>query len=252
VAIGEGQILAKQRALGRQLAAEVRNRVLPFHDEAVTAYVNDLARRLASHCVPDIPVEAGVIASDQANGFALPGGFIFLNSGLLRFTDSEAELAGIVAHLLARVEGRRPLRRANVAGAGVPLIYMGGWNGDSFRPVHGAGLAIPPSFTGAMREAASQADERGVRCVAEAGYDPSALVNSLRKLAAEEPATTSAAAMFSTHPPAAERAAKIQAIAGTLPSADFVLSTDDFEEAKRRVEAAAQRQNDRPAPSLRR
>jgi beta-barrel assembly-enhancing protease len=140
--------IEKEIALGKQLAQEIEREAKLVDDPLPAEFVNRLAQNLARNSDIKVPVTAKVIDSDQVNAFALPGGFLFVNTGLILKAETEAELASAVSHEIAHVAARHGTRQASrgqiVNIATIPLIFLGGWAGYGIR--QGAGLAIPLTF----------------------------------------------------------------------------------------------------------
>src|SRR5579871_6522193 len=140
--------LEKEIALGKQLANEVERQAKIINDPVISEYVNRVGQNLVRNSDAKVPFTIKVIDSEEVNAFALPGGFFFVNSGLILKADNEAELAGVMAHEIAHVaarHGTKQATRGEIANlATIPLIFMGGWAGYAIR--QGAGLAIPMGF----------------------------------------------------------------------------------------------------------
>src|SRR5271170_4969576 len=161
-------------ALGKQLAQEV-DRVSKFiTDPVVTEYVNRVGQNLVRNSDAQVPFSIKVIDSDVVNAFALPGGFFYVNSGLILRADEESELAGVMAHEIAHVAARHGTRNATKGElmqlATIPLILLGpgGWTGYAVR--QGAGLAIPMGFLAFTRRMEREADYLGLQYMYKAGY----------------------------------------------------------------------------------
>jgi predicted Zn-dependent protease len=209
-----------------------------------------------------VPFTIKVIDSDDINAFALPGGFFYVNSGLILAADEEAELAGVMAHEIAHVAACHAARentRGNIAQImTIPLIFIGGPIG--YAAYEGAGLAVPLTFLHFSRGFESEADHLGVEYMYKAGYDPQAFVSFFEKIQAQEkkkPGTISKA--FSTHPQNQERIeASQREIASILPAkAEYMVTGSEFEEVKARLAAIENKhklndQKDGKKPSLRR
>jgi predicted Zn-dependent protease len=193
---------------------------------------------------------------------ALPGGFFYVNSGLILAADEEAEMAGVMAHEIAHVAachyGREMTRAQLLQLATVPLIFIGG--GIGYGAYEASGLAIPMTFLKFSRNFEAQADYLGVQYMYRAGYDPSAFISFFEKIQAMEkkkPGTLAKA--FETHPPTADRIEKSQEeIRKVLPSkAQYIVTTSEFDEVKARLASIENRhkvldQKDANKPSLRR
>jgi beta-barrel assembly-enhancing protease len=183
-----------------------------------------------------------VIDSDEINAFALPGGFFYVNSGLILRADEEAELAGVMGHEIAHVAARHATRSATkgqiMEWASIPLILLGpgGWAGYGL--YEGLNLAIPMSYLKFTRDAEREADYLGLQYMYKAGYDPNAFVSFFEKVEAEERRHPgSIPKIFSTHPPTPDRVQKTQEeIATILPARDeYIVSTSEFDLVKARL-----------------
>ena len=209
-----------------------------------------------------MPFTIKVIDSDDINAFALPGGFFYVNSGLILAADEEAELAGVMAHEIAHVAACHAARentRGNLAQImTIPLIFLGGPIG--YAGYEAAGLGIPLTFFKFSRGFEAEADYLGVEYMYRAGYDPSAFVSFFEKIQAMEkkkPGTLSKA--FDTHPQTPDRIEKMQAeIRRILPAKQqYVVTTSEFDEVKARLASIENKhkmldEKDGNKPSLRR
>src|SRR3974390_450118 len=225
--------LQNEIALGKGLAQEVERTSKMIDDPVVTEYVNRVGQNLVRNSDAQVPFTIKVIDSDEVNAFALPGGFFYVNSGLILAADGEAELAGVMAHEIVHVaarHGMRQMTRANWAQIGtLPLIFIGGGIGYAIRS--GAGLALPMTFLSFSRGFESEADYLGLQYMYKSGYDPNAFVQFFEKLQAREkkkPGTLAKA--FSTHPPTPDRIAHSQEeISRILPARpQYIITTSEF------------------------
>jgi len=251
--------LEKEIAMGRQLAAEIERQVKLVEDPTINEYVNRVGQNIVRNSDAKVPFTIKVVESDEINAFALPGGFFYVNSGLILAADDESELAGVMAHEIAHVAARHGTEQASKAElinfASIPLIFMGGVGGFALRQA--AGFLIPMQFLQFSRKDEAEADYLGLQYLYRTGYDPGAAVSFFEKLQAKEsakPGTISK--MFSTHPPTGERIEKSkQNIEAVLPDKDqYVVTTSEFNQVKTLL---AQLENSRPPeeankPSLRR
>jgi predicted Zn-dependent protease len=251
--------LDKEIAMGRQLAAEIERQVKLVEDPTINEYVNRVGQNLVRNSDAKVPFTIKVVESDEINAFALPGGFFYVNSGLILAADDESELAGVMAHEIAHVAARHGTEQASKAElinfASIPLIFMGGVGGFALRQA--AGFLIPMQFLQFSRKDESEADYFGLQYLYKTGYDPGAAVSFFEKLQAREsakPGTVSK--MFSTHPPTGERIENSKKnIELVLPDKDqYVVTTSEFNHVKGLL---AQLENRRPSeesnkPSLRR
>jgi len=249
--------LEKEIALGKQLAQEIEREAKLTDDWALAEFVNRLAQNLARNSDLKVPVTAKVIDSPQVNAFALPGGFLFVNSGLIVEAETEAELAGALAHEIAHVAARHGTRQASrgqIANlASIPLIFMGGWGGFAAR--QGAGVAVPMAFLKFSRGFEEEADMLGVQYMYKAGYDPTAFVDFFEGLAALEkrkPGTLSE--IFRTHPKIESRIqtaqANIQEMLREQPQ--YVITTSEFDGVRKQLSATLNRRKgpDKTGPTL--
>jgi len=252
--------IEKEIALGRQLAQDVEKQSKLVDDPVISEYVNRVAQNIARNSDLKLPATAKVIDDPQVNAFALPGGFIFVNSGLVLRAGTESELAGVIAHELAHVAARHGTRQASrgqVAQiASLPLIFLGGWTGYAVQQA--AGLAVPLTFLKFSRDFEREADVLGLQYMYAAGYDPTAFVDFFEKLQAEEkkkPGTLSD--VFRSHPPTEDRIKEAQKnIQNWLPArSEYVVTTSEFSAVRERLESIHNRRPKEVAddrPTLRR
>jgi len=252
--------LEKEIALGRQLASEIERQVKLVDDPTINEYVNRVGQNLVRNSDAKVPFTIKVVESDEINAFALPGGFFYVNSGLILAADDESELAGVMAHEIAHVAARHGTENASkgqlVNIASLPLIFLGGVGGFAIRQA--AGFLIPMQFLQFSRKAEAEADYLGVQYLYKTGYDPGAAVSFFEKLQARETAKPgSVSKMFSTHPPTGDRIELTKKnIEAVLPDREqYVVTTSEFQQVKNLL---AQIENRRPAtedsskPSLKR
>jgi len=261
--VGEGvnlYSLEKEIALGRQLAQEVEREAKIVADPVVSEYVNRLGQNLARSSDAVVPISVKVIDSDEANAFALPGGFLFVNTGLVLRAETEAELAGVMAHEIAHVAARHGTRQASrgqlINIASVPLIFLGGWAGYGVRQA--AGLAVPMTFLKFSRGFEREADRLGLKYLYEAGYDPPALIDFLEKLEAlERRKAGTMSQLFRSHPPISSRIAQTQKDVQDLlkQRPQYVVNTSEFNDLQARLRSQMNRRKADPkanVPTLRR
>ncbi|HZT39209.1 MAG TPA: M48 family metallopeptidase [Bryobacteraceae bacterium] len=232
--------LEKEIALGKQMATEVERSAKVVDDPVISEYVNRIGQNLVRNSDAKVPFTIKVLDSDEVNAFALPGGFFFVNTGLILKADNEAELAGVMAHEIAHVAARHGTRQATrgelVNLATIPLWFMGGWTGYAIQQA--AGLAIPMGFLKFSRGFESEADMLGLEYMYKTGYDPTAFVDFFEKIQSLEKTKPGLVAkVFSTHPPTDDRirAAQknIQEILKARP--EYVVTTSEFEQVKARL-----------------
>jgi beta-barrel assembly-enhancing protease len=242
--------LEKEIAMGRQLAAEIERQVKLIEDPTINEYVNRVGQNLVRNSDSKVPFTIKVVESDEINAFALPGGFFYVNSGLILAADDESELAGVMAHEIAHVAARHGTEQASKAElinfASIPLIFMGGVGGFALRQA--AGFLIPMQFLQFSRKDESEADYLGLQYLYKTGYDPGAAVSFFEKLQAKESAKPgSVSKMFSTHPPTGDRIEMSKKnIELVLPDKEqYVVTTSEFNQVKSLL---AQLENRRPSP----
>ena len=255
--------LEKEIAIGKGLAQQVEKQAKIINDPVISEYVNRVGQNLVRNSDAKVPFTIKVIDSEEVNAFALPGGFFFVNSGLILKADSEAELAGVMAHEIAHVaarHGTRQATRGEIAQlATIPLIIMtyGTWTGYGI--YQAASILVPIGFLKFSRGFESEADMLGLEYMYKAGYDPTAFVDFFEKIETMEkrkPGTM--AKVFATHPPTDDRikAAQknIQEILVAKP--EYVITTSEFNDVKNRMLAMHNRRKidtaDPNKPTLRR
>jgi beta-barrel assembly-enhancing protease len=228
--------------IGKTYAQQIEQSMKFVTDPVVTEYVNRVGQNLVRNSDAKVPFTIKVVDSDEINAMALPGGFFYVNSGLILAADDEAELAGVMAHEIAHValrHGTRGQTRADIANImSLPLIFVGGGIGYAARSA--ANIALPMTFLKFSRGFEAEADYLGLQYMYKAGYDPNAFVAFFEKLAAQEkkkPGTLAKA--FSTHPQTPDRIQKSQQeIATILPPRDqYIVTTSEFDQVKARLAA---------------
>jgi len=260
--VGNWYSVEKQVAMGRTFAQQVESQVKLVNDPVVTEYVNRIGQNLVRNSDAQVPFTIKVIDSDVVNAMALPGGFFYVNSGLLLAADEEAEVAGVMAHEIAHVaacHAAREISRANLMQmASIPLIFIGG--GIGYAGYEAAGIGGMLGILKFSRGFEAEADYLGIEYMYRAGYDPSAFVSFFEKVQAMEkkkPGTLAKA--FDTHPQSADRIQKSQdEIRKILPAKQqYVVTTSEFDEVKARLAAIENKhklldEKDSSKPSLRR
>jgi len=234
--------LEREIGLGKALAQEVERSSKLIDDPVVTEYVNRVGQNLVRNSDAQVPFTIKVIDSDEVNAFALPGGFFYVNSGLILRAQEESELAGVMAHEISHVTARHGTKQATKGeliqlGAMAAMIVVPyGWAGYGI--YQGMNLAIPLTFLKFSRDAEREADFLGIQYMYKAGYDPNAYVTFFERIQADEkrrPGTIPK--FFSTHPPTPERIELAQKeIARILPDKDeYIVTTSEFDSVKSRL-----------------
>jgi beta-barrel assembly-enhancing protease len=231
--------LNKEVGLGRQLAADVDRQGKFIDDPVVTEYVNRVGQNLALHSDAKVPFTIKVLDSDDVNAFALPGGFLYVNKGAILAADTEAELAGVMAHEIGHVAARHGVEQASKATlanyAMIPLIFMTG--GLGYIAYQAAQIGVPLTFLKFTRGAEAEADKLGAQYLWASGYDPNNFLSFFEKLEKKEkhkPGTLSK--LFGTHPPTPDRIQKIHDLLAKFPDRDeYTVSTSEFNRVKSRL-----------------
>ena len=248
--------------MGKMYASEIEKSTKFITDPVVVEYVNRVGQNIVKNSDCKVPFTIKIIDSDVINAMALPGGFFYVNSGLILNADEEAELAGVMAHETAHVCAHHAVReqtRMNYAQVGmIPLIFIGGWTGYGI--YEAASLAVPITFLQFSREFEAQADYLGVQYMYRAGYDPQAFIAFFEKIQALEkrkPGMVEKA--FSDHPQTPDRILHSQEeIARILPARDeYTVTTSEFDDVKARLARIENKRRlvdskDTKKPSLRR
>src|ERR1700678_4267845 len=240
--VGNWYSIERQVAMGRSYAQQIESQVKLVNDSVVTEYVNRIGQTLVRNSDAQVPFTIKVIDSDVVNAMALPGGFFYVNSGLILAADEEAELAGVMAHETAHVcahHAAREMTRMNYAEIGsIPLIIFtqGSWTGYGI--YEATQLAVPISFLEFSREFEAEADWLGLQYMYKAGYDPQAFIQFFEKIdALEKHKPGTLAKVFADHPRTPDRIMHSeQEIATIMPARpDYVVTTSEFDDVKDRL-----------------
>ena len=238
--IGNWYSIDGEIKMGKMYASQIEKSTKFITDPVVLEYVNRVGQNIVKNSDCKVPFTIRVIDSDEINAFALPGGFFFVNSGLILNADEEAELAGVMAHETAHVCAHHAVReqtRMNYTQiAMVPLIFIGGWTGYGI--YEAAQIAVPVTFMKFSRDFEAQADYLGVQYMYRAGYDPQAFISFFEKVQALEKRKPGAVAkVFSDHPQTPVRILRSQQeIARILPPRDeYTVTTSEFDDIKARL-----------------
>lgn len=234
--------LEKEIALGKQLAQEVERSSKLIDDPVVTEYINRVGQNLVRNSDARVPFTIKVIDSDEVNAFALPGGFFYVNSGLILRAQEESELAGVMAHEISHVTARHGTKNATKGQiaqlATIPLLLLGPAGVAGYGLYEGLNIALPLTFLKFSRDAEREADFLGLEYMYKAGYDPNAYITFFERIQADEkrrPGTIPK--VFSTHPPTPERIENAQKeIARILPNrTEYIVTTSEFDSVKERL-----------------
>jgi beta-barrel assembly-enhancing protease len=232
--------IEREIAIGRDLARQVEESSRLVTDPEIVEYVNRIGQNLVRNSDSRVPFTIKVLDTGEVNAFALPGGFFYVDSGLILAADSEAELAAVMAHEIAHVAARHATKNMTKQQiwnmASIPLMFIGGPAAYAIAEV--ASIAVPLGFLKFSRDAEREADMLGLQYDYAAGYDPQAFVQFFEKLKVEEKKKHSnLAKMFSTHPMNSDRITAAQEEIRTyLPDRDsYVVDTSEFEAMKARL-----------------
>jgi predicted Zn-dependent protease len=234
--------IEREIGLGKQLAQEVERSSKLIDDPIVTEYVNRVGQNLVRNSDAKVPFTIKVIDSDEVNAFALPGGFFYVNSGLILRAQEESELAGVMAHEIAHVAARHGTKQATkgdlIQIASIPAMIMLPYGWAGYAIYQGMNFLIPMTFLKFSRDAEREADFLGLQYMYKAGYDPNSYVTFFERIQADEkrrPGTIGKA--FSTHPPTQDRIENTQKeIARILPSRpEYIVTSSEFDSVKSRL-----------------
>jgi hypothetical protein len=227
---------------GKQYSMEVEKSAHLVTDPVIVEYVNRVGQNIVKNSDAKVPFTIKVIDSDEINAFALPGGFFYVNSGLILAADEESELAGVMAHEISHVvahHAARQMTKMNMAQiASIPLIIFtqGSWTGYGI--YEATQLAIPIAFLKFSRMDESEADYLGLQYMYRAGYDPQSFITFFEKIDALEKHKPGAVAkLFADHPQTPDRIQRSEEEIATIMPAkpDYIVTTSEFDDVKGRL-----------------
>ena len=249
----------KEIAIGKQYASEIDRSAKVITDPVVNEYVNRVAQNVARNSDLKIPLTVKVIDSPEINAFALPGGFLYVNSGLVLAAEEEDQIAGVIAHEIAHVAARHwasQMTKLTFAQyAMLPLIFFP----MSYPVYYGVMEAymngVPLAFLKFNRSAEAEADYLGLQYMYKAGYDPNSYVGFFSKIIEQDRRSPgSIPTVFADHPPTGERILKAEAeIKEILPGREqYLVSTSEFDDVKARLKTVitARKDQRRDSPTL--
>lgn len=231
---------SKEVAIGRQLSVEVEKQSKMIDDPIITEYINRVGQNIVLHSDAKVPFTIKVIDSDEVNAFALPGGFFYVNKGLILAAENESELAGVMAHEIGHVAARHAIRNQGKMtllnyGLFAGIILTGGVGGAVLQNT--AGIAEALAFTKFSRDSESEADRLGAQYAYASGYDPHGMATMFEKLEAQNKKKPGFfAKTFATHPqPPDRRDATLSLVARFPEREEYVVSTSEFQRVKNRL-----------------
>jgi predicted Zn-dependent protease len=233
--------MEREMAVGKQLSQELERHSTLVTDKAITEYVNRIGQKLVGHSDAKIPVTIKVIEGDEPNATTLPGGYIYVQTGLLRTADTEAELAAALAHEIAHVAARHGTRQATQGQVTqlttIPLIFLGGWGG--LCAMGASNAMMPLGFLAVQRGFEAEADLLGLQYLYKAGYDPLGMVDIFEKIFSfdERKHAKFLARFSSTHPTSGDRLVNVQKNIETLlkEQPQYVVTTSAFNDIQARL-----------------
>jgi len=234
--------IEKEIELGREVAAEFEQTAILLDDPVINEYIDRISQNIIRHSDAKIPFHVKVVDTDEVNAFAFPGGFFYVNKGLILEAENESELAGVIAHEISHVIARHATVRMSKGQyleiAAIPAMIFGGyWTQMALQ--NGLGLVINLELLGVTRESEREADQLGLQYAWNTGYDPNGFVTFFEKLQAEEKNKPSRlAGWFRTHPSTEDRIVASLDEQRHLPEKDgYVINTSEFDRIKARLQA---------------
>ena len=232
----------KEIELGREVAAEFEQTAVLIEDRVINEYVDRITQNVVRHSDAKLPFHVKVVDTDEVNAFAFPGGFFYVNKGLILEAENESELIGVIAHEISHVIARHATTRMSKGQlleiAAIPAMIFGGyWTQMALQ--NGLGLALNLELLGVTRESEREADQLGIQYAWNAGYDPNGFVTFFEKLQAQEKSKPSRlAGWFRTHPSTEDRILASMDEQRYLPEKDsYIVNTSEFDRVKARLQA---------------
>jgi predicted Zn-dependent protease len=233
----------KEIAIGKQYATEVERSAKMLNDPVVNEYINRVAQNVARNSDLKIPLTVKVIDSPELNAFALPGGFLYVYTGLIQAAEEEDQVAGVMAHEIAHVAARHwasQMTKMTLAQyAMIPLIFVPMSYPVYMGVAEAMNFGVPIYFLKFSRGAEAEADYLGIQYMYKAGYDPNSYVAFFGKVMEEERRVPgSMPSVFMDHPPTGDRIVKSEEeIKQILPKRDqYLVSTSEFDDVKARLQ----------------
>jgi predicted Zn-dependent protease len=225
--------------LGAQMARDLSQQLQLVNDPDSLAYVRDIGQRMVSHtAMSTLPWEFHIVRDDQVNAFSIPGGHVYINTGLIKAAHSASELAGVMAHEISHVVKRHATQQMSRQ-YGIDILSKAalGTNPSTYQQIVTSAIS-----NGAMakfsREEEKEADETGVKLMYDAGYDPNGMANMFRTLLAEQKTRpTAVEKFFATHPLTEDRIKDVEQEASKLPKkAGLIADEPQFHTIKEKLQ----------------
>ncbi len=234
--------LEKEVAMGSQIASEFEQTARLIDDPVVSEYVDRVGQNIVKHSDAKVPFHIKVVDTDEVNAFAFPGGYFYVNKGLILAADNEAELAGVMAHEISHVTARHATTRMSKGQylqlAAIPALFVGGyWAQMGIQNALGLGLNL--ELMGITRESEREADQLGIQYLWNTGYDPNAFVSFFEKMQEQEKSKPGRlAGWFRTHPSTEDRITASMDEERYLPEKDnYMINTSEFDRVKSRLQS---------------
>jgi predicted Zn-dependent protease len=235
--------LGREMEIGAQIAMQVEQTARMIEDSVVRKYVERVAQEIVKHSDAKVPFHIRIVDTHDVNAIAFPGGYLFLNMGLLLVAENEAEFAGVIAHEISHVCARHASRSISKAHyleiATIPASFLGGtWVQMGIQAILGFGIDL--EMLGISRQSEAEADQLGIQYMWNTGYDPNAFISFLEKLQALEAEKPGRFAnWFRTHPCTENRIAASINEQRYLPDKDcYIIDTSEFQQVKSRLLAS--------------
>jgi beta-barrel assembly-enhancing protease len=235
--------LEKEMAMGSEIAAEFEQTAKLVEDPVVCDYIDRIGQNIVKHSDAKVPFHIKVVDTDEVNAFAFPGGYFYVNKGLILEADNEAELAGVMAHEISHVAARHATVRMSkgqyLQFATIPAIFIGGGQLAQMGIQNALGLGLNLGLVGITRESEREADQLGIQYLWNAGYDPNAFVSFFEKLQEQEKHKPGRfAGFFRTHPSTEDRILSSLDEQRFLPEKDnYIFDTSEFNRVKARLQS---------------
>jgi len=232
--------LEREIQIGQQVASEFEQTAKLIDDPVITAYVDKVAQNIVKHSDAKVPFHVKVVDTDEINAFAFPGGFFYVNKGLILAADNESELAGVMAHEISHVAARHATARMTKAQilqlAAIPALFIGGYFAQ-MAIQNGLGLGINLELLGVTRDNEKEADQLGIQYLWNTGYDPNSFVTFFEKLEQQEKSKPGKlSGFFRTHPFTEDRIASSMDEERYLPEKEtYIVNTSEFDHVKARL-----------------